>query len=185
MTHDASGAIISNAVNAVQKAKALAETGIVFGLTLLLIALVSLSPIGKWERQTSNRPFVEYGVMILFPSLLLMAARRDMTAYGLALRNVAYHLDIAAAALVPVALASAVAAVVDYKDWRGSLVLTCAQVAALLATAWLLRSKPAADGQGDLPGAALLTVWLGLAAGVWLGECCIRFHLLHRLSWLR
>jgi len=42
------------------KAKAVIEVLIVFSLTLLLIALVSLSPIGGWERQVSNRFFVEY-----------------------------------------------------------------------------------------------------------------------------
>jgi hypothetical protein len=45
------------------KTKTVFEVISVFGLTMLLIALVGLSPIGHWERQMTNRYFVEYAVM--------------------------------------------------------------------------------------------------------------------------
>ncbi len=85
------------------KAKAVIEVVIVFSLTLLLIALVSLSPIGNWERQVTNRFFIEYGVMITFPLILLVVARRNLASYDLSLRNISYHLDVTATAFVPVA----------------------------------------------------------------------------------
>lgn len=88
------------------KAKAVIEVVIVFSLTLFLVALVGLSPIGKWERQVTNRFFIEYAVMIAFPLLLLVVARRNLASYGLSLRNISYHLNVTATAFVPVAIAS-------------------------------------------------------------------------------
>ena len=102
-----------------QKAKAVVEVAVVFGFTLLLIALVGMSPAGSWERQVSNRFFFEYGVMIIFPLLLLVTSRRNLAAYGLSVRNVSYQLDLAATAFVPVALASAAFTFVDYREWHG------------------------------------------------------------------
>ncbi len=124
-----------------QKAKAVIEVVIVFGLTLALMALVSLSSVGRWERQVTNRFFVEYAVMIIIPLLLLVATRRNLAAYGLSLRNASYHLDIAATAFVPVAIASAVFAIVDYRGWRGALILAALHIAVLFAIGWLLRDK--------------------------------------------
>ena len=40
------------------KAKAVLDVVIVFSLTLLLIALVGISPIGEWERQALKRFFI-------------------------------------------------------------------------------------------------------------------------------
>ncbi|MEZ0396881.1 MAG: CPBP family intramembrane glutamic endopeptidase [Anaerolineales bacterium] len=143
-----------------QKAKAVVEVVIIFSLTLLLIALVSLSPIGRWERQVSNRFFVEYGVMVVFPLLLLVAARRNLAAYGLSLRNVLYHLDIAATAFVPVAFASVPFAFVDYRQWSGSLILAGVQIAVLFVLGWLLKRKPTQNENGVLVGTILPTLCL-------------------------
>ena len=41
------------------KAKAVIDVVIVFNLTLLLIALVGISPIGEWERQALKRFFIK------------------------------------------------------------------------------------------------------------------------------
>lgn len=158
-----------------EKAKAVAEVVIVLGITLLLIALVSLSPVGRWERQVSNRFFVEYGVMIIFPLLLLVATRRNLTAYGLSLRNVSYHLDIAATAFVPVALAHVVFAFVDYKEWRGSLILAAIKVAVLFAVGWMLRRKPTVSDKGVLLSTILLMGCSELAIGARLGNAVSAF----------
>jgi hypothetical protein len=158
-----------------QKAKAVVEVIVVFGLTLLLIALVSLSPVGRWERQVSNRFFVEYGVMIIFPLLLLAATRRDLAAYGLSLRIASYHLDVAATAFVPVALAGAVVAFVDYGEWRGSLTLATVQVAALFTIGWLLKRKPTASEKGVLLSAILPIASSELAIGTRLGNAVSAF----------
>lgn len=136
-----------------QKAKAVVEVVVVLGLTLLLIALVGLSPVGEWERQVSSRFFIEYAVMIAFPLLLLAATGRSRAGYGISLRNVRYHLDIAATAFVPVAMASTVIAFVDYREWHGSLILAAVQIALLFALGWLLQKKPSAGENGALPKA--------------------------------
>ncbi len=141
-----------------QKASALLDVAVVFSLTLLLVVLVSLSPVGQWQRQVLDRPFTEYVVMAGVPVLVLTAARRNLAAYGLSLRPVTYHLDIAVTAFLPVALASAVSGFVDYRGRDGSFILAGAQIAALLASGWLLRNKPTADAKG-----ASLVVFLPIA----------------------
>lgn len=153
-----------------QKVKAVFEVVVVLGSTLLLIALVGLSPAGIWERQVSNRFFIEYGVMIIIPLLLLLVTRRNLAAYGLSLQNVSYHLDIAATAFVPVAIASAAFAFVDYTEWHGSLILAGLRIAVLLATGWLLKRKPTANERGILLSTVLPVICIELAIGARLGN---------------
>lgn len=162
-----------------QKAKAVVEVIVVFGLTLLLVALVGLSPAGSWERQVSNRFFVEYGVMIIFPLLLLVATRRNLTDYGLSFRNFSYHLDIAATAFVPVALASVAFAFVDYREWHGSLILAVLKIAVLFAIGWLLKRRPTASGKGVLLSTILPIICIELTIGARLGNAAsaILFYL--------
>lgn len=158
-----------------QKAKAVIEVVIVFGLTLLLMALVSLSSVGRWERQATNRFFVEYGVMIIIPLLLLGATHRNLVAYGLSLRHASYHLDIAATAFVPVAMVSAVFAFVDYRGWRGSLILAALHIAVLFALGWLLQRKPTASENGVSPGAISPIACSEFAIGAGLGNALSAF----------
>jgi len=145
------------------KVKAVIEVVIVFSLTLLFIALVGLSPIGKWERQVSNRFFIEYAVMITFPLLLLIVTRRNIASYGLSLRNVSYHLDVTATAFAPVAIASASLAFINYKHWSGALILAGVQIAVLFALGWRLQRKPTQKEDGLLFGAILLIPCLSFA----------------------
>ena len=162
-----------------QKAKAVVEVVVVFGLTLLLITLVGLSPVGSWEQQVSNRYFAGYGVMIIFPLLLLVVTRRNLADYGLSFRNLPYHLDIAATAFVPVALASAAFAFVDYREWHGSLILAVLKISVLFATAWLLKRKPSANGKGVLLSTFLPLLFIGLTLGTRMGNAvsAILFYL--------
>ena len=86
---------------------------------MLLIALVGLSPIGYWERQITNRYFVEYAVIIAVPLIWLVITRRNLASYGLSLRDLSYHLDVTATSFVPVAIASAAVAFVDEAQGGG------------------------------------------------------------------
>ncbi len=145
------------------KTRALLEAIGVFGLTLLLTAVVSLSPIGQWERQVTRRAFIEYAIMIATPLLLLRIARRDMASHGFVVRSVSYHLDVAATAFLPVALASAAAAFVNYGQWSGALLLAGVQIASLFAVGWLLKDKPPPTHQAALVGGTLLVTCSGAA----------------------
>jgi len=138
------------------KARAVIEVVVVFSLTLFFVALVGLSPIGEWERQVSNHFFIEYAVWIAFPLLILVVARRNLASYGLSLRNLRYHLDIAATAFVPVAIASVPLAFVNYKHWWGALIMAGVEIALLFALGWLLKRKPTQNESGILVGAVLL-----------------------------
>lgn len=75
--------------------------------------------------------------------LLILVRRRTLAAYGITFTNPKMHLDIAAACFVPVALANMPLGFgLDYKSWRGALILAGIQIALLFALALLLRKKP-------------------------------------------
>ena len=157
------------------KAKAVIEVVIVFGLTLSLVALVGLSPIGKWERQVTNRAFIEYVVMIAVPLLLLVVARRNLASYGLSLRNLCYHLRITAVAFVPMAVAFFSFAFLDYRQWSGSLIMAGIQIAVLFALGWLMKRFPTRDENGTLVGAVALLACSSLAQRATLGNAVSAF----------
>lgn len=145
------------------KARALSEAVIVFSLTLSLVALVSLSPLGRWERQISGHFFVEYVVMIAIPLLLLLIARRNLASYGLTGRHFSYHLGVAATAFVPVAIASVPLAFVSYRHWSGALLMAAVQIAVLFALGWLLKRKPTRTEDGLLVGVVAVTAGFSFA----------------------
>jgi membrane protease YdiL (CAAX protease family) len=157
------------------KARAVIEVAVVFSLTLFLVALVGLSPIGEWERQVSNRFFIEYAVMIAVPLLSLVVTRRNLASYGLSLRNLRYHLDVTAAALVPVAIASVPLAFVNYRQWSGALVMAGVKIALLFALGWLLKRKPTRNESGILAGAVLLVACSNLTQRITLNNAVSAF----------
>jgi membrane protease YdiL (CAAX protease family) len=152
------------------KAKAVLEVVVVFSLTLSLVALAGLSPVGEWVRQVSKRSFIEYVVMIAVPLLILVVARRNLASYGLSLRNLRYHLDIAATAFVPVAIASVPFMFIDERQWSGALVMVGVEIAVLFALALLLERKPTRNENGILVGAILLTTYSSVAEKATIGN---------------
>jgi len=152
------------------KAKAVIEVVVVFSLTLLLVALAGLSPVGEWVRQASKRAFFEYVVMIAVPLIILVVTRRNLASYGISLRNWRYHLDIALAAFVPVALASVPFMFVDETRWDGALIMIGVEIAVLFALGWLLKRKPTRNESGMVAGALLLVNWSSLAGKATVGN---------------
>lgn len=144
------------------KAKAVLEVVIVFGLTLLLIALIGLSPLGEWERQVLGYFYIEYAVMIALPLVVLAVTRRNLASYGITARPLRYHLNIALICFVPVALSSMPAAFFDYRSWIGALVMAIAQIALLYALGWLLKRKPSRNESGILVGGIALLAFSNL-----------------------
>jgi hypothetical protein len=157
------------------KAKAVIEVVVVFALTLFVVALVGISPLGRWERQVTNRVFIEYVVMIAVPLLILVVARRNLASYGLSLRNLSYHLSVAAIAFVPMALAFFTFAFLNYRQWSGSLIMAGVQVAVLFVLGWLLKRKPTRDENGTLVGAVALIACSSLAQKATLGNAVSAF----------
>jgi len=152
------------------KARAVIEAVLVFSLTLGLAALVGLSTVGSLERQITNRPFIEYAVVILLPVLLLVVARRSPASYGLSLQDLPYPLDVAATAFVPVAIAGAPLAFIDHRRWNGALVLAGIQIAVLFVLARLLRRKPTRKEAAFQAGVVLLVSSSGFRPGATPGN---------------
>lgn len=152
------------------KVKAILEVIVVFSLTLFLVALAGLSPVGEWVRQVSKRAFFEYVVMIAVPLLILVITRRDLAAYGISLRNFRYHLDITAAAFVPMAVAIAFAGFVNYTLWWGGLIMAVLQIALLVVLGRLLKGKPTQNQSGILVGAIFLTTFSRATVGATIGN---------------
>ena len=152
------------------KAKSVVEVVVVFSLTLFLVALAGLSPVGEWVRQATNRAFFEYVVMIAVPLLILVVTRRDLASYGISLRNLRYHLDIALTAFVPVAFASVPFMFIDEKQRDGALIMVGVEIAVLYIVAWLLKRKPTRNTSGMLVGALLLVNYSSLAGKATVGN---------------
>ena len=152
------------------KARAVLEVVVVFGLTLFLVALAGLSPVGEWVRQAANRAFFEYVVMIVVPLLILVVTRRDLTSYGISLRNFRYHLDIGLTAFVPVALASVPLTFVDEMRWDGALIMVVVEIAVLFILGGLLSRKPTRNESGMLVGALLVVSYSSLAGKPTVGN---------------
>jgi CAAX protease family protein len=157
------------------KAKAVIEVLAVFSLTMIFIALVGLSPIGEWERQTLDYPYVEYVVMIVFPLLILVVTHRDLSAYGLSVRDFRYHMDITAIAIVPVAVADIPLAFVAQRQWSGALVISVVNIALLFVLGWLLKRKPTRSENGTMVGAVLLVAGSRLTGQSPLGHAIPSF----------
>ncbi|MCX7790480.1 MAG: CPBP family intramembrane metalloprotease [Chloroflexaceae bacterium] len=158
-----------------ERTRAIIEVVLIFGLTLSLMVLVSLSAFGRWERGLTDRPFIEYGIMMAVPTLFLVARRRRLPAYGLAFRPLAYHLKIAAIASAPVALAGAASVWVDGREWPGALVLAVAHIVVLFGLGWLLRRQPTGLEQGIALPALTLIVASEQAAGGGAGRALSGF----------
>ena len=157
------------------KVRAVIEVVVVFSVTLFLVALVGLSPLGQWERQVTDRVFIEYVVMIAVPLLILVVARRNLASYGLSLRNLSYHLSVAAIAFVPMAIAFFTFGFLNYRQWSGSLIMAGIQVAVLFVLGWLLKRKPTRDEMGTVVGAVGLIACSSFAQKATLGNAVSAF----------
>ena len=104
------------------------------------------------------------------PLLLLVVARRNLASYGLSLGNLRYHLDIAAAAIVPAAIASVPLALVDELQMSGALIMAGVEIALLVVLGRLLKRKPTRTETGLMVGAILLTTTSTVAGNVSVGN---------------
>ncbi|HEU5102338.1 MAG TPA: CPBP family intramembrane glutamic endopeptidase [Roseiflexaceae bacterium] len=143
---------------------ALFEVITVFGLAVLVFRIIAGSPLGTWERQALQRPFLEYLAVMAVPLVLLILARRDFAAYGIALHNLKPQLAVAAIGFLPVAAIALVLNVVNWRRWEGALLVLLLEAVLLLVLAWLVRNQPTAErAPAGLPGILLLLP--GLVAG--------------------
>lgn len=152
------------------KAKAVAEVVAVFCLTLFLVTLTGISSVAEWVREATKRTFIEYAVMITVPLLLLVIMRRDLASYGISLRNLRYHLDVAATAFIPVAVASVPLMVLNETQPTGALILVGVEIAVLFTVGWLLKRKSTRNESGMVVGAILLTTFVGVAGKATIGN---------------
>jgi|GEM_PF-374941 len=149
------------------KIMAVLEIFVLFSLTLFLIAVLALSPAAEWQRSLTHRPFLEYSLMIVLPLLFLIILRRNWADYGLSLRNLKYHIDIAMTGLLPVAIASIPFAFLDYRQWNGAFVLTAVRIGLIFTLALMLRDKPASGQNGAAAGFGVIWIasgWTPIAA---------------------
>ncbi len=180
------------------KLRALLETGLVFWIVMGLIGLVAISPVGVWERQLTNRPWLEYSIMIAVPLFMLIITGRPLAAYGLSITRIRAQLAIVAATFWPVAIAAAATAFVDYRHLSGALTLTVIHLGVLWLIGALLARQPVSrDNDRFMTGIWLIPMMAGSAITiasvaeafffyvVWLGfgeELLFRGYLQSRLN---
>jgi membrane protease YdiL (CAAX protease family) len=145
-----------------KKILAVVEVTTVFALTMLALIFAGLSPVGVWVRNITHRAFVEYIAMIAVPALVLLITRRNFTGYGILFTNMKYHLAIVKDAIGPIAVSCLALALVNYREWGGSLIMVAVQVALLYVLGQILKRKPAPTADTALAGAA----FFGLAGSM-------------------
>jgi membrane protease YdiL (CAAX protease family) len=156
------------------KVKAAIEVVVVFAVTLALVVLVGISPLGAWERRVTDRFFIEYAVMIAVPLVMLLLTRRNLASYGLSMHDFRYHLDVAATAFIPVAISSVALSLVNYRRWDGALIMAFIEIAVLLAVVWMLRRKPTRQDAMLMAGGAAIAL-AGLAPKGTIGNAISAF----------
>jgi hypothetical protein len=117
----------------------------VFILTLAAIGAFATSPLGDWERRVLKRAFIEYGLMIAIPLLILLGTHKKRVAYGVSFQNIKYHLDIALTCFIPYSVRHALSFAVNlgHEGWD-TLVSAGLAVGLLFALGRLLKDKPSA-----------------------------------------
>lgn len=144
------------------KARAAIEVVSVFILIWVIIALIGLSPIGVWERQTLGFFFIEYAVMIALVLLIVFLTRKDLACYGISLRNFGYHLNIAVTCFLPIAIGYVPLAFMNHLQWSGSLVMAAVMILEVFVLGWMLSRKPTRDESGMIVGTFVLIAFLNL-----------------------
>lgn len=155
------------------KAKAVIEAAALFGVTLFLIAVLSGSPLGEWQRRHTPRPFLEYALMIALPLLFIAVRRGHPADCGLSLKDLKQQLDIFLAALVPFAVASLAFAFFNHKRWDHAFLLAGIRIALLLALALMMRKKPTVAAGSILPGFILVMLAVEPASQGLMGSAMV------------
>lgn len=142
------------------RVKALVEVLCVFALIILAWWIMEASPLGRWESQVLGRRYLHYIVMMVILVGFMIVTQKDLANYGIFIKNLKYHLGVAATCFIPVAAMGVSLIFLNWKRWDGALMAAAIEVAVLLVIAWLLRSKPAAS---SLVIGAFLLVASGIA----------------------
>jgi hypothetical protein len=132
------------------------------GVPLLTLGIYRIFPTFEtWQTETAGFPFAVFVNVIMagFPLAILLFRRKKLADYGLAFKPVKYHLDMAAACFIPVALANLPFGMgVDYTAWGGALILAAVQMGLLVALALQLRKKPSLPDLGIAAGLLLFPI---------------------------
>lgn len=137
-------------VNTRSRITAVIEVVGVFILVALVFRGILASPLGAWESQALRRHFVEYGLVLALPLVLLAVTRRGFKGYGISFLDLGYQLNVAAIGFIPVFGVSAMLHFVGWQGWGQVLLVSAVEAVALVVLAWLLRKKLAVGQMGAL-----------------------------------
>lgn len=173
--------------NALPNQIILRKTGAVGEVALVTFAAVPYLTLGiyrlfprfeSWQTETLGFPipvFV-YAVMIGLSLLVIFLRGKKLADYGIHFQEIRYHLDIAAACFIPVVLSNLPHGMgVDYRSWRGALLLAVVNIALLLTLAWLLRSKPTTRPAAVLSACFIWLPGINLTLGSTMGQAFVLF----------
>lgn len=146
---------------------------------LLTLGIYLLFPgFESWQTETLGFPFpvFVYVIMMLLSLIAILLRRRTPRDYGITFEKPKYHLDIAAACFIPVALANLPFGLgVDHKSWGGALILAAVQIGLLYLLARILHKKPSAASLGMMGAGLVLLPGLNQAAGSTAGKAIALF----------
>jgi hypothetical protein len=114
-------------------------------LVVALLVLQSVRPFDRaWSTQLGGRPFAAYLALALLLFVIVLISR-DRRASGLTPEHPGLQLEVAAAGFLPVAALAITLTYVNWRTWGGAVIAAGVALAALAATAWLIRDKVPAE----------------------------------------
>ena len=117
----------------------------VFVLALIAFRVVAASALRSWERQVSQRYFIEYLAVAAITLFALLSTRKSLVHYGISFRPLTYHLKAVATGFIPVFAITVGLFYLEEREWTGAVLLSALVALALIGTAWLFRNVPTRD----------------------------------------
>lgn len=142
--------------------KALLEVLIVLLIVEACIAGLQLTPWAQLKSSLGGRAFLEYLLVIAIPLLALVLTRRNLAEYGIVLRPLRYHLEVAAIGFVPVVITAFALNLLDWKNWWSAFSIGLLLIIDLQVVSWLLRKHPRSEGSSAAPPINLAGLALAL-----------------------
>lgn len=145
----------------------------VLGVRFVLLPLLywgiteALPQLNTWQVQRLGLPFpvLNHTLMILVPLLIAAVRKKQPRAYGIAFKDLGYHLNIAGVCFIPVVLANIPFGMgLDYQRWPGALLLAGVRIALFFVLARLLRTQPSRYGLSGMSVGVLLMAGWGISA---------------------
>lgn len=139
----------SNKNSTLPGVKAVFEVTAVFIVVFLALWAFRSSPASGWQSHLLTLPYLEYTLIILLTFSILFLTKRNFGDYGLTLKKLNYHFDIAVTGLIVIIPLSAFKYgflfpkfQMSYLHWDGALISSLLGILSIIFILYLIKNKP-------------------------------------------